>query len=209
MNAIDPTFSGEYRTASREEAGFRRVRKIATASDPQILQAVDAVLQACPWEFEMGTLERFDEAFQAGLTIINAETWSAFGSLLIWGKLGADVEKRLRLAERVTPADLEKAESVRRAFSQAVDAALEGMDALVLPTLPAFPPTVASVRAGASVIGVTSLVRPFNLSGHPALSIPIPTSSGIKAGLQLIGRRGMDAALCVLGNEVEQALLSM
>lgn len=35
---------------------------------------------------------------------------------------------------------------------------------------------------------------PYNLTGHPAISIPVP-GTGLPAGLQLAGRRGADLAL--------------
>ncbi|MBV8975018.1 MAG: hypothetical protein JOY74_07850, partial [Sinobacteraceae bacterium] len=37
----------------------------------------------------------------------------------------------------------------------------------------------------------------FNLSGHPAITLPIDVQ-GLPGGLQLIGRRGEDEALCAL-----------
>jgi len=35
---------------------------------------------------------------------------------------------------------------------------------------------------------------PYNLTGHPAVSLPVP-AAGLPAGLQLAGRRGRDLAL--------------
>jgi amidase len=47
------------------------------------------------------------------------------------------------------------------------------------------------------VLTLSSLVRPFNLSGHPALSIPVPIAGSLlKAGLQLVGRKGDDERIC-------------
>ena len=39
---------------------------------------------------------------------------------------------------------------------------------------------------------------PYNLTGHPAVSLPVP-AAGLPAGLQLAGRRGADAALLRVG----------
>jgi amidase len=49
---------------------------------------------------------------------------------------------------------------------------------------------------------MTALVRPFNLSGHPALTLPLQTDSGRPAGLQLVGRRHADAALCAVARRL-------
>jgi len=40
-------------------------------------------------------------------------------------------------------------------------------------------------------------VRQFNLSGHPALTLPIRVQ-GCPVGLQLVARAGADEALCAL-----------
>jgi amidase len=147
------------------------------------------------------------DAFSAGLAVINAETWQAFGHLVETGKLGADLDARLRLASKTTPTDLEAAENVRRVFTAAVDSALENVDVLVLPTLPTFPITLEAARAGTPVIAMSSLIRPFNLSGHPALSLPLPVEgSSLKAGLQIVGRKGADEKVCAVAAHVEAAL---
>jgi amidase len=73
--------------------------------------------------------------------------------------------------------------------------------------MPALPITIESARAGTSVIGMSSLIRPFNLSGHPALTIPVPIEhSTLKAGLQIVGRKGEDEAVCAVAAHIEAAL---
>lgn len=147
------------------------------------------------------------DAFQAGLSIINAETWAAFGHLVESGKLGADLDARLRAASATTPEQLSTAERVRRGFTEAVDHALDSVDVLVMPTLPALPITLDEARCGVSVIAMSSLIRPFNLSGHPALSLPLPLDgTPLKAGLQIIGRHGADEQVCAVAAAFEAAL---
>ncbi|HEX7913450.1 MAG TPA: amidase [Paraburkholderia sp.] len=152
-------------------------------------------------------LAGFAEAFQAGLAIINAETWAAFGHLVESGKLGADLEARLRAASSTTPDQVSAAESVRRSFTATVDRALDSVDVIVMPTLPALPITLDEARRGASVIAMSSLIRPFNLSGHPALSLPLPVDGWpLKAGLQIVGRQGADEQVCAVAAAFETAL---
>ncbi|MES2259373.1 MAG: amidase [Pseudomonadota bacterium] len=172
-----------------------------------VREALAAALAASGWHTQTVELAGMQAAFEAGLTIINRETWNAFGNLTKRGQLGADVERRLLLAATTTDAQLLQAEQVRERFTAAVDRALAQVDALALPTLPTLPPSLAEVDAGASVIATSALVRPFNLSGHPALSIPIPVpGSALKAGLQLVGRKGDDERLCALGLHLQQVL---
>jgi len=196
MRAIAQDF--DTTTAARPLAQAR-VGVLATGSDAPVEAALAAALRATGWQQEPRALAGMQAAFEAAMTVINLETWAAFGHLLNSGQVGPDVAARLAAAS-LTPEDARReAEHVRANFSAEIDRALEGVDALVLPTLPSLPPTVAEVAAGHPVLALSRLVRPFNLSGHPALSYPIPVPAvPIKAGLQLVGRKGDDERLCAL-----------
>lgn len=204
MASIAPGFDRAAATAAAAQA---RVKLVTVQADPEIAEAVAAAFAASGWQGDAWTPHHMHAAFEAGMTLINRETHDAFGHLLGLGKLGADIEKRLSAAAATTDDAVAHAEAVRTAFSAEVDAALVDADALLLPTLPSLPPTLEAIRQGSSVLMLSSLVRPFNLSGHPALSIPVPIAgSPLKAGLQLVGRKGEDERLCALGLHLEQAL---
>lgn len=204
MAAIAPGFD---LAAARRPLAMARIGVLATGSDGAVEAAVAAALSASGWRSLPARLDGMDQAFAAGLDLINHETWVAFGHLTGRGRLSAEVEQRLALAAATTPQACLQADRIRSAFSSAVDQALHQVDALLLPTLPVLPPTLADVAGGASVIAISALVRPFNLSGHPALSFPVPVGgSRLKAGLQLVGRKGDDERLCALGLHLEQAL---
>ncbi|WP_343741952.1 amidase [Herbaspirillum huttiense] len=204
MASIAPGFDRAAATAAAAQA---RVKLVTVQADPEIAEAVAAAFATSGWQGDAWTPHHMHAAFEAGMTLINRETHDAFGHLLGLGKLGADIEKRLSAAAATTDDAVAQAEAVRAAFSAEVDAALADADALLLPTLPSLPPTLEAIRQGASVLMLSSLVRPFNLSGHPALSIPVPMAgSSLKAGLQLVGRKGDDERICALGLHLEQAL---
>ncbi|MFJ3056826.1 amidase family protein [Herbaspirillum sp. NPDC087042] len=204
MGSIAPDFDV---AAARSSATTSRVKLVTVQADAAIAAAVQAAFAASGWHGMPWTAVHMQAAFEAGMTLINRETHAAFGHLLGLGKLGADIEKRLSAAATTTDAAVAHAEEVRAAFSAEVDAALADADALLLPTLPSLPPTLEAIRQGASVLTLSSLVRPFNLSGHPALSLPVAIAgSPLKAGLQLVGRKGEDERLCALGLHLEQRL---
>ena len=84
----------------------------------------------------------------------------------------------------------------------AVDTALAHCDVLVLPTLPVPPQKIGA--ATVIVGGHEEPLRPmtlrltqlFNLTGHPAISMPCgDTREGLPCGLQLVGRRQETADL--------------
>ena len=196
MTLIDPSFR------SAPLPGTIRLGVVRVAAEPAIGATLRAVLADTEATLLPVELPLFEEAFSAGLTIIGAETWAAYGHLIESPVLGADVRARLLAARDISGDALAAAETCRRTFRAAVDAALEGVDALALPTLPDVPLTLAAAMDARAALRMTGFVRPFNVSGHPALSLPLETDAGLPAGLQLVGRRNADASLCALARRL-------
>ncbi|WP_347556440.1 amidase [Robbsia sp. KACC 23696] len=187
--------------------GRYRLAVLQPTCDPVIAAGVAAAIAASGLDSTVVELPDMQAAFDAGLTIINAETAQAFGHLTDRGVLQPDLEARLANAKRTTEEAIARAEAVRSRFTQAVDAILEQADVLVMPTMPELPITIEQALAGVSVINVSALIRPFNLSGHPALSLPVPLPGlTIKGGLQIIGRHGADEMVCAVARVFETAL---
>jgi amidase len=200
MSILDPTFIPTA-APSRPMIGV-----VSVKADPTLAAAVERALHALGANCTPIELPGLSPAFEAALTIIGAEMWAAVGAYAGAPGIGADVRARLLSTQHIRPADVAQAERIRVAFTREVDAALERADALVLPTMPAETLTLAAARDARSTLGLTAFVRPFNLSGHPAISLPLPASNGFSAGLQLVGRRGGDVELCALAREFERAL---
>jgi amidase len=178
-----------------------RLGIVNVTADPSIVAAVRAALARADIASVPIDLPSLEDAYAAGLTIIGAENWSAYGHLVDGPGLGDDVRARL-LGNRSAGDALAAAERCRRIFRAEVEAALELTDALVLPTLPIVPPRLGETGDARAVLRLTAFVRPFNVSGHPALSIPLATDSHLPAGLQLVGRRGGDAGLCAAAHRL-------
>ncbi|KAI2670148.1 amidase family protein, partial [Pseudomonas sp. TNT3] len=178
------------------------------ACDAQVRACLVAAADRAGWRRSSLQLSEFEAAFAAGLTVINVENWAAFGHLTGQGLIGADVEMRLLAASRTSAAELAAAEQIRTRFSQQVDAALEQFEVLLLPTMPSLPPTLIEARsASKAVAGMTPLVRPFNLSGHPALTVPVELDGGgLKVGLQIVGRKGQDEQVCAFGAQLQHSM---
>jgi amidase len=204
MHAIAADFDVQ---AARAWQGACKVGIVQADAMPEIRAAVVRAADAAGCAAHATQVAGLAAAFDAGLAVINVETARAFGHLLETGKLGADLDARLRAAAQTTAAQLDAAEHIRRQFTAAVDHALDDVDVLILPTLPALPITLDEARGGTPVIAMSSLIRPFNLSGHPALSLPLPIAgSPLKAGLQIVGRKGQDEQVCAIAARFEAAL---
>lgn len=84
----------------------------------------------------------------------------------------------------------------------AVKDAMRGWSALLMPTSPRIAPlrdTFAPEDMGAA----NRLTRPFNVTGQPALTIPVPDSP---VSLQLVGWWRLDSALLGIGRDFESTL---
>ncbi|MBW8868464.1 MAG: amidase [Acidobacteria bacterium] len=112
------------------------------------------------------------------------------------------VRERLEMGRDLSADVYVAAQRTRAKLREAVDAALDGCDALILPSLPMPAPLIgaSTVRLGRHeeqlrpmMLRLTQL---FNLSGHPAISLPCgTTASGLPCGFQLVGRRQATTAL--------------
>ena len=128
-------------------------------------------------------------------------------------KYTPNVRLRLEMARYVTAEDYVRALDGRRVLRREVDAGLSGVDALVLPTLPIVAPPIG---AGTVQIGerhepvrnlMLRLTQLFNLTGHPAITLPCGASaSGLPCGLQLVGVTGQTDNLLHVAAGVERAL---
>lgn len=193
MAAMDPGFTLTSLTAAP------RLTHIQVACDDDIGQLVETCLSQAGLTPALAELPSLMDAFAAGLTLINAETYQAFGGLLDKdAKLGDDIRQRLQAAARIGADAINAAEIVRTRFTAEVDEALRDVDALILPALPVVPPSLAQARDPQHILPLSRLLRPFNLSGHPALVMPVRTNAGLPAGIQLVGHKGRDEELCAV-----------
>lgn len=125
------------------------------------------------------------------------------------------VRLRLEMARYVLAEDYIRALRGKAVISREVTRALEGVDVLALPALaiPAPPLGAATmpVKGGQDQVRALMLrcTQPFNLSGHPAISIPCgKTRHGMPIGLQLVGHKGRTPALVQAALAAEAAIAS-
>ncbi|MFT3760193.1 amidase [Thauera sp.] len=198
MRAIDPGFGALPDTADV------RIGLLDVEARSEIRAAVEAAVRTSAFPYASLALSEFVPAYEAGLVIINAETWAACGSLVAGGKVGADIAARLLAASKTTAADVAAAERVRAAFTAQLDEALQQFQVLALPTMADAPPLLESGADTSKLVGMTSLVRPFNLSGHPAITIPLPARDGYPVSLQLVAGMNQDELLCAVARQLVQ-----
>ncbi|KMV24661.1 amidase [Acinetobacter baumannii] len=197
MRIIDSTFDIEKVKINHKHK--TRIGILRVDADNSIWQSIEQrIEQLSNIEFEPVELELFQDAYKVGMTLISYENWLAFSYLISTGKLGIDIRQRLLASAQITFEEYEKAKEVQQAFRQEIDQLLTQFDALLLPTLPIIPPQISEVNDPLKLLNLTSLVRPFNVSGHPALTLPLETAEGLPVGLQLVAGQNQDEKLCAI-----------
>ncbi len=155
---------------------------------------------------EMGhTVVLLEEAIP---NVVNA--WSNLFSLNIYGTLSDSIDKygpemgkallaSLNDIRKLTLADLVEAQKVRTEQNRVLWNLFDRFDLLMTPTMPAEafaaegPPPAHIDGCPIHILDVVAFTYPFNLSGHPAASVPAGfTESGMPAGLQIVGPRLRD-----------------
>ena len=89
-----------------------------------------------------------------------------------------------------------------------------GFDLLLTPTVWEPPATLASMmpvddkphKLGRKVLRHVFFTRPFNITGQPAISLPLHwTSEGLPVGVQLVAAMGREDLLIQVASQLEQA----
>ena len=114
------------------------------------------------------------------------------------------VLSRIRFAETLSDAEIAEAYDKRAAIVAQFNAAMEGLDALVAPTLMRLPPSIAEVEAefdrlNMEMLRNTSLV---NLVDGCALAMPTPGLTPAFSMTMLVGVKGADAALFAIAERL-------
>jgi aspartyl-tRNA(Asn)/glutamyl-tRNA(Gln) amidotransferase subunit A len=116
---------------------------------------------------------------------------------------GADVRSRLEQGGRTRALDYLSAQEVMRRARDEFEAALEGVDAIVIPTTRIAAPPMGCERVRVDDVEMpirsafVDLNRAANFTGLPAISVPCGfTQNGLPVALQFIGRR-FDEAMVI------------
>ncbi len=122
------------------------------------------------------------------------------------GAYGPVLSALLDHGHRASAQAYARLEQARLAYARALDTYFEGVDALLVPAMPFLPLPLDAMDALAfdGYADPLTFTAPFNYSGHPSVTLPFGFSAeGLPRAVQLVGRRGEEAALLRLAAACE------
>ncbi len=213
MDFLEPGFAAEVeRTAATTIVG--RLRNTGVDTHPAVDAAIDTALKRAGFTIIDIDASWWQVAIEFGLTALIGEAHRSLGWLLDDPRLDARLEPRIanRIASGVRVSDVALAASLnhRRDVVDQIVVACRRAPVLVTPTLPILPPIMDEAAVYAPY---TAYTRPANLSGTPALAIPVsldPLQVSLKerhllTSIQLMGPNNSEALLCSTGRIIEAA----
>jgi Asp-tRNA(Asn)/Glu-tRNA(Gln) amidotransferase A subunit family amidase len=177
---------------------------------PEVREAVRTALDrlaAAGWQLRelkppwLEEPQRWEEA----LTVIVAREAAASHAGRDTSQDAEGTRALLAFGAVVTPEQYASARAAQAELSAAVDETLAGVHALAGPTVGYCAPEQDPPFGVGDDNAEGRFTGPYNLTGHPAVSIPVP-ALGLPVGLQLAGRRDGDLALLELAAAAQRLL---
>jgi aspartyl-tRNA(Asn)/glutamyl-tRNA(Gln) amidotransferase subunit A len=187
-------------------------------TDPSVTPEVHAAvtgalgaLTAAGWDLREVTAPWLDDLpeWERVLSVIVAREAHQVHHLRDTSGYAEGTRALLEFGAAVTQEEYAAALTRRDELIAAVDASMAGLDALAGPTVGFVAPEQDPPFGVGEDAGEGRFTGPYNLTGQPAIAIPVPVpAAGLPASLQLAGRLGGDAALLRVAAAAE-ALLSL
>ena len=201
MALLEPGFTSDPRPGQC----LGRLRPPAEGGDQEVDAAIDAALSRSGLEIIDVQLPDWPIALAHTYALLDSEAAVANAALLADqasdGKISAAVRKRLELGAAVSAEKIRAGREFRPSWRAQLAVLLDSVDALVLPTVPFFPPPLAE----AGQHNFTQFTAPINLAGLPALALPVPSRRRLPASLQVVGPAGGEELLLATGAVLEAA----
>lgn len=114
---------------------------------------------------------------------------------------GETTRELLMEGANISPADVSRAREMAQRLRTEIDEVLNNNDIIMTATTLGPAPPLGDGKA----VWTPMRTIPFNITGHPAISVPCGFIDDLPIGLQLIGRHGDEASLCQIAHAFEKS----
>ena len=211
MDLLEPGFATALGHSSIPRQ-IARVRPTNIPADHAVDAAIDAALLDSGMTVVDVVLRGWNAVHEAGLLVLLGEAWRSDAWLLGGEDDGVSQSGRGRLhsGDAITDDQLAAARQVRETMKPDLASFFAQFDAIALPTMPLLPPTLEEAASSP----LTGFTRFANMTGLPALSLPVPVphrlrqreTANLPASIQLIGDYNSEARLLQLGTLIEHSV---
>jgi aspartyl-tRNA(Asn)/glutamyl-tRNA(Gln) amidotransferase subunit A len=183
------------------------LREAVDTATPEVRSSVETALgrleQAGARIVDAREIVGIDRHLAAFMITIVGEASLGFEELLrdFADGISPKIRGNLQLGAELRAADYLRAQQFRTLLRESVTTALDGVDAIVTPTMQREPWTWKELDELEELV-IFGYTAPFSLTGNPAVSVPLP-SNGLPVGLQLVGHHGCDERLFDLAEWIE------
>ncbi|MEV8468694.1 amidase [Fluviibacterium sp. DFM31] len=192
-----------------QRIGYARAWSLSPDAHPQIVHTTDAAastLSLCGAEIRRVTLPPLPLMTAAAAVLIHAEGFQTHRAHLAGdgGRMGRMPYQSMAAGAVLTESDIAEARRAAGLLRACLDALLQEVDALILPTTLTPAPAFAEFASG-QARWTPMCTLPFSMTGHPALSVPMGFSDGLPLGLQIVGRFDTEPLLLQIAAAFENA----
>ncbi len=178
-------------------------------ADPQIVAAMDAAaskLSELGARIETVTLPSYPAIEIAAAAVLHHECFAGHAAALATHPehYGRKTYQNLAAGVAITEAEYEAARRAGLAFGQHLDREVFARFDAIL-TVGALTPALPVSLFGKGSVWTPMRTIGFNLTGHPALALPMGFVDGLPIGMQLVGPQRGEAVICQIGHAFEQA----
>ena len=140
----------------------------------------------------------------AGATILQYQAYALHNANLFHAGYGRQARQSLMLGAEITKSQFAKARKAAAQFQTEMSSILGQYNAVATANVLSVAPPFTDFSDDHSV-WTAMRTLPFNMTGHPALAVPIGFHKGLPLGMQLIAQEHQEAALCQIGEAFERA----